>query len=388
VKRSYSANGGGAAAGQGKQSGGGDASPSGSTAQATVESEDQVASKRGSDPHKTGTDRADGNGDRPYPRPPARPNVSARAGATAQRVLASPLARKVAEETGVDLSQIRGSGPGGRITQQDVLNFKPEPKQHAGAERSAAPAPTQTQKDQPAFSARMSRGETQTIAFNKMRQTIAQRLQQSTQQLPHFYETVDIDIEELMNARERLNKSLEKTGVRLSVGDFVAKAVAVSLQKHPNVNAHFNGQTSEVKQFADVHLGMAVALENGLIVPVLRNIDQMGLVEIRQRSADLVDRARQQKLKQDELTGATFTVSNLGTHGIKHFTAIINPPEVGILAVGAAEKRAVVRDNQIVARWILSVTMSSDHRVVDGAAAADFLRTLRGLLEDPAMMLV
>jgi pyruvate dehydrogenase E2 component (dihydrolipoamide acetyltransferase) len=156
---------------------------------------------------------------------------------------------------------------------------------------------------------------------------------------------------------------------------------------HPNVNAHFNGQKNEITRFGDVNLGIAVALPDGLIVPVLRNINQMGLREIRQRSQDLAERARAGKLKQDELTGATFTVSTLGAYGVREFSAIINPPEVGILAVGAAAQRAVVRNDQLVARTMMSVTLSVDHRVVDGATAADFLRTLKSMLEEPGMML-
>src|SRR5438552_5688168 len=178
-----------------------------------------------------------------------------------------------------------------------------------------------------------------------------------------------------------MNKALEKSGVRLSVGDFVAKGVATALTQHRVINAHFNG--TEITTFPDVNLGMAVALPNGLIVPVLRNINQMGLAEIRVRSADLVDRAREQKLKQDEMTGATFTVSNLGTYGVREFSAIINPPEVGILAIGAAEKRAAVVDDQLVARTMMSLTLSADHRAVDGATAAEFLRTLKTILEQP-----
>src|SRR5438552_4369101 len=182
-----------------------------------------------------------------------------------------------------------------------------------------------------------------------------------------------------------MNKALEKSGVRLSVGDFVAKGVATALTQHRVINAHFNG--TEITTFPDVNLGMAVALPNGLIVPVLRNINQMGLAEIRVRSADLVDRAREQRLKQDELTGATFTVSNLGMFGVREFSAIINPPEVAILAVGNAEKRAVVKGDQIVPRTMMTVTLSADHRAVDGATAAEFLGVLRQLLEEPAMML-
>jgi pyruvate dehydrogenase E2 component (dihydrolipoamide acetyltransferase) len=221
-----------------------------------------------------------------------------------------------------------------------------------------------------------------------MRQVIAQRLQASKQNIPHFYESVDVDMEELNALRERLNASLEKEKIRLSIGDLIAKGVAVALLKHPNVNAHYDEKNAQIIRHGDVNLGMAVALPEGLIVPVLRGINQMGFKEIRQRSADIIDRARGQKLKQDELTGATFTVSNLGSFGVKEFSAIINPPEVGILAIGGAEKRAVVREGQIVARSTMTVTLSADHRAVDGAAAADFLRSLKGLLEEPGMMLL
>jgi pyruvate dehydrogenase E2 component (dihydrolipoamide acetyltransferase) len=186
--------------------------------------------------------------------------------------------------------------------------------------------------------------------------------------------------------RERLNKSLEGEKIRISIGDIIAKAVAGALVRHPNLNATFNG--TELTRYGDVNLGLAVALPDGLIVPVLRGINQMGLKEIRLRSAELVERARTGKLKQEDRTGATFTVSNLGTFGIREFSAIVNPPEVGILAVAAAEKRAVVRGDQIVARSTLTVTLSADHRVVDGAAAAEFLRTLKQLLEEPGLMLV
>jgi pyruvate dehydrogenase E2 component (dihydrolipoamide acetyltransferase) len=219
-----------------------------------------------------------------------------------------------------------------------------------------------------------------------MRAAIAKNLLASTQNIPHFYETIDADVEELSAMRGRLNEILEPQKIRLSLGDFIAKALAMSLLAHPAVNATFNG--TEVTRYGDVHLGMAVAIPDGLIVPVLRNIHLMGLKEIRQRSVDLVDRARAQRLRQDEMTGATFTVSNLGSFGIKEFSAIINPPQVAILAVGAAEKRPSFRAGQIVPRTMMSLTLSSDHRVVDGATAAEFLRTLKSFLEEPGMMMV
>jgi pyruvate dehydrogenase E2 component (dihydrolipoamide acetyltransferase) len=192
----------------------------------------------------------------------------------------------------------------------------------------------------------------------------------------------------LSKLRERLNAKLEKEKVRLSVADFITKAVAGALVRHPALNARFDAAKGEITQYGDVNMGLAVAIPDGLIVPVLRGVQAMGLKEIRQRSVDLYDRARAQRLKREEQSEATFTISSLGSFGIKEFSAIINPPEVGILAVGTAEKRAVVRNDQIVARTMMTVTLSCDHRVVDGATAAEFLKTLKDLLEEPGMLLV
>jgi pyruvate dehydrogenase E2 component (dihydrolipoamide acetyltransferase) len=307
------------------------------------------------------------------------------------RVRISPLARRIAQERGVDVSQIRGSGPGGRIVQADVVAFAEGKHGSAPAPAPSAPTPSgvgRTSAPSAPLPQRVPSGQKEVIALNKMRATIALRLQQSKQQIPHFYETIDIDVEGLSSVREKLNQQLEKQNVRLSISDFVNKAIASALLLHPTVNSHFNGQKNEITRFGDVNLGIAVALPDGLIVPVLRNINQMGLREIRQRSQDLAERARAGKLKQDELTGATFTVSTLGAYGVREFSAIINPPEVGILAVGAAEKRAAVRGDHLVARTMMSVTLSVDHRVVDGATAAEFLRTLKSMLEEPGMMLM
>jgi pyruvate dehydrogenase E2 component (dihydrolipoamide acetyltransferase) len=317
--------------------------------------------------------------------PPAAPDDN---GET--RVRISPLARRMAAERGVDLAQIRGSGPGGRIVQKDVeaaLSGAASQGRTPVMASIPAPAPGAPAAGKPASLApRVASGQKDVVPLTKMRATIAQRLQQAKQQIPHFYETVEADVEELLAMRSRMNDALESEGIRLSLADFIAKAIAVALVRHPQVNAHLSG--NEITRYGDVHLGMAVALPEGLIVPVLRNINQMGLKEIRQRSADLIDRARNQKLKGDEMTGATFTVSNLGTYGVKEFSAIINPPEVGILAVAAAEKRPVVRGDSIVPRTMMNLTLSADHRAVDGATAAEFLRTLKQLLEEPGMMLV
>jgi pyruvate dehydrogenase E2 component (dihydrolipoamide acetyltransferase) len=282
-----------------------------------------------------------------------------------ERIHVSPLARRIAADKNIDLHALRGSGPGGRIVKQDVLSAGP----------SAAPAP-----------AHVGNGDKQVIPLTKMRSAIARSLLSSKQNIPHYYESIDVDVEDLAKLRVELNDLLEPEKIRLSLGDFIAKAVATALLRHPALNSTFNG--TEITRWGDVHLGMAVAIPDGLIVPVLRNIHHMGLKEIRQRSVDLVDRARAQRLKQDEMTGGTFTVSNLGTFGIREFSAIINPPQVGILAIAAAEKRPVVHNDQIVARTMMTLTLSADHRVVDGAIAADFLRTLKTLLEQPGLMLV
>lgn len=307
-----------------------------------------------------------------------------------ERVVASPLAKRMAADLGVDLTKVQGTGPNGRIVQKDIEDAAAATKQAgvkpvgAGGqpERKPAPVPAPAMT----FAPKVLSGQNQVVPLTKMRITIAQRLQASKQGLPHFYETVDIDCENVLALRGRLNTAMEKEGVRLSLADFIAKALVSALRQHPVVNATFDGK--QVTMHGDVNLGMAVALPAGLIVPVLRGVDQMGLKEIRVRTADLIDRARQQRLKQEEMTGATFTISNLGNYGVREFTAIINPPEVAILAIGAAEKRPVCKGDQIVARTMMSVTLSSDHRVVDGAAAAEFLRTFRTVMEEPGLMMV
>lgn len=293
--------------------------------------------------------------------------------------MVSPMAKRLADEKRIDLGRIHGSGPGGRIVRDDVLSYI---SQSSGQ----LPAGELTAVAARGLPQRLAGGQTQVIPLNKMRLAIAKALMASKQNIPHYYETTDVDVEELIALRARLNQTLEAEKVRLSLSDLIAKILAAALLRHPALNATFNG--TEITRYGDVNLGMAVAVPDGLIVPVLRNIDQMGLKEIRLRSADLIERARAQRLKQDELTGGTFTMSNLGQYGLREFSAIINPPQVGILAIAAAEKRAVVRHDQIVSRSMLSLTLSADHRVVDGATAADFLRTLKALLEEPAMLLM
>lgn len=290
----------------------------------------------------------------------------------------SPLARRVAADKSVNLANIKGTGPGGRIVERDVLAALEQTKPNAPAPRITA---------QP-LAPILTTGQTKTVPLTKMRSAIAVALQRSKQIIPHYYESIDIDCENVQALRATLNKQLEKENIRLSIADFIAKAVAVTLMRNPTLNARFNADKGEITQYGDVNLGIAVAIPDGLIVPVLRGVNQMGLKDIRLRSADLIERARAQRLRREEQTESTFTITSLGTHGIREFSAIINPPEVGILAVGAAQQRPAVVNNQIVPRTMLTATLSADHRVVDGAVAAEFLTTLKALLEHPGLMLL
>ena len=296
------------------------------------------------------------------------------------RVKVSPLASRMAAEHGLDLRNVKGSGPGSRVVQKDILAAVGGASAVPAASAAAAPAAS--------LAPIVGSGEKKVAPISKIRSAIAAALQRSKQQVPHFYETIDIDLENVVHLRERINEQLEKEKVRVSISDFVYKAVAAALLKHPILNSRFNAEKGEVTTYGDVNLGIAVSIPDGLIVPVLRSVDRMGLREIRVRSVDLVERARQQRLKRDESSEATFSITSLGAYGLREFSAIINAPEVAILAVGAAEQRAVVRNGQIVPRTMLTVTLSCDHRVVDGAVAAAFLSTLKGLLEEPAMILV
>jgi len=305
------------------------------------------------------------------PTPAAPPDSS-------PRLRVSPLARRVAADQGVDLAHVQGTGPAGRIVQRDVLA-----RLDQGAPTSASPPPAPSP-----HAPILLTGQKKTIPLTKMRSAIAAALLRSKQTIPHYYEAIDIDMEAVAALRQRLNQRLEKDNIRLSLADFILKAVAACLVQYPALNARFNPETSEITQFGDVNLGLAVAIPDGLIVPVLRGVNQMSLRDIRIRSADLIDRARLQRLRREELSDATFTVTNLGTHGIRQFAAIINPPQVAILAIGAAQQRPAVINNQIVPRTLLTATLSADHRVVDGALAAEFLTTLKATLQEPGMMLI
>jgi pyruvate dehydrogenase E2 component (dihydrolipoamide acetyltransferase) len=307
--------------------------------------------------------------------PAAAPEAEASAeDANGQRQRVSPLAKRIAQENRVDLSLVQGTGPQGRIIERDVTAFL------------AAPPPAVMAPVAAPSAVFIEPGKTLVVPMSKMRQAIAKNLVTSKQTIPHYYTTIDVDVQELVGLRERLNAILEPQKIRLSLSDLLFRGLATALLKHPVVNATFDGQN--VTRYGDVNLGMAVSVPDGLIVPILRNVNRMGLLEIRRRTADLVDRARANRLKQDEMRGATFSVSNLGSYGVREFSAIINPPQVAILAIAAAQKRPVVRGESVVVRTMLTLTLSADHRVVDGAEGADFLRSLKGVLEEPGTMLL
>ncbi|MDP9194894.1 MAG: 2-oxo acid dehydrogenase subunit E2 [Acidobacteriota bacterium] len=302
---------------------------------------------------------------------------SAASAETTDRLRSSPLARRMARDLGVSLESVQGSGPRGRIIAADVKNAKPTP---ARAE-SAAPA-KETAKPAPLAPAPSL--ETKIIPLTAMRRTIAKRLGESTGPIPHFYLTVDYDVTNLMSVRQQL---IDITGVKVSLNDFIIRAIALALRHHPAVNASWGEDA--ITQHGEVHVGVAVATADGLITPVIRNADQKSVADIATEVRALADKAKNRRLKPDEYQGSTFTISNLGAWGIEDFTAIINPPNAAILAIGAAEPRPVVDANrQIIVRDRMKVTLSCDHRIIDGALGAEFLKTLRQYVEQPLRLVV
>ena len=285
------------------------------------------------------------------------------------RVKASPLARKMAEEQGISLSDVKGSGPQGRIVKKDIEEFD---KVAAKSAKPAAPAAEM-----------IPSGESKELKVSQMRKAIARRLAESKFTSPHFYETIDIDMKRAIDARGALN---ELSDVKISFNDFVVKACAAALRRHPAINSSWLGD--KMVQHGDVHVAVAVAIDDGLITPVIKHADKKGLAQISRETKDLAGRARDKKLQPDEFEGSTFTISNLGMFGIEEFTAIINPPNAAILAVGAIRDVPVVEKGMVVPGKRMKVTLSSDHRLVDGATAAEFLNSVRTFLENPPTMLL
>lgn len=301
------------------------------------------------------------------------------------RIFASPLARKIAAERGVDLAGLHGSGPSGRIVRRDVESAGAT---HAAPPRSQAAAPAPL----PAMGAAL---EARTIGLSNMRATIAKRLVESKQTVPHYQVTLAVNMDPLIDLREQLNAQLESQKVKLSVNDFLVRACALAIHQHPYINCSWGSDGKSLIQHPHINIGVAIALPvhedgtgGGLVVATLRDADQVGLRIISSETRRLAKKAREKGLSIDEMSDATFTISNLGMYGVEHFTAIINPPNAAILAVGAAVEKPVVRDGKIVVGHEMQMTISSDHRVIDGAMAAQYLQTVKQLLEAPASLLV
>jgi len=310
--------------------------------------------------------------------PAAKPAAAPAGG----RIFASPLAKRIAAEKGLDLSRITGSGPNGRIVKADVESAKPGAATFAAPAPAAAPRVAPPSGGQPVF---VAPGDTR-VPHTSIRKVIARRMLESKQTVPHFYLTVDLEIDALLAARQAINAVAEKKGTKVSVNDMVIKACAKALRDHPECNASWT--EDEMIQYGAVDISVAVATDRGLITPIVRNADMKGLGQIASEMKDLAARAKVGKLKLDEFQGGGFTISNLGMFGINSFSAIINPPQAMILAVGMGEERAVARNGQVVVRTMMSCTLAVDHRVVDGAMGAQYLQTLRAYIEQPAAMLV
>jgi pyruvate dehydrogenase E2 component (dihydrolipoamide acetyltransferase) len=306
------------------------------------------------------------------------------------RIFSSPLARRLAKDAGLDLNRVQGSGPHGRVIARDIEDAKSGKGLRAPGAAAQGPAIAPTMSDQQILSL-YEQGSYELIPHDGMRRTIAQRLTASVQTIPHFYETMDCDIGKLMAAREEINAAAPKDkdgkpAYKLSVNDFVIKALALALQRVPDANVSWTEAGMLKHKHSDV--GVAVALPGGLITPIVRNAESKSLSAISNEMRDLAARARARKLKPPEYLGGTTSVSNLGMFGIKDFTAVINPPQSTILAVGTGEERAVVRNGQLAVATIMSVTLSCDHRSVDGALGAELIVAFKRLIENPVMMVV
>jgi pyruvate dehydrogenase E2 component (dihydrolipoamide acetyltransferase) len=343
--------------------------------------------------------RAEAKAAPPSAPPAARPQAAqpARADAPAQpaaapnraageRIFASPLARRLAEQEGIDLSQIKGTGPQGRIVKADIEAAKGKPQAKAApvapaAPRPAAPAVGAPKEQVVALAGNIPYTE---IPHTAMRRVIARRLTEAKQTVPHFYLTVDCEIDALLKIRSEVNAKL--TDGKISVNDFVIRAVALALKKVPAANASWSDEA--ILRWNTIDVAVAVAIESGLITPIIKNADQKGLAVISAEMKDLAARAKSGKLKLEEFQGGTISISNLGMYGIKEFAAVINPPQGCIVAVGAGEQRPVVKNGALAIATMMSLTLSVDHRVVDGAVGAEFISEVKRLLEDPLLMLL
>jgi pyruvate dehydrogenase E2 component (dihydrolipoamide acetyltransferase) len=328
-----------------------------------------------------GPQSADGGaGDEPQdsaqePAPETREMEAAPEGTSLpEGVRATPLARNMARVEGIDISRVSGSGPKGRITKKDIEAFLAAPKAEAAPSLGKRPAFAQPER------------EDTTVKLTRLRQAIGRRMTESKQWYPHFYVTYEYDLDALMAARKQANAGLAEKGVKLSVNDFIVKAAAMTLRDFPNLNATLG--EGEVYHHGHINIGIAVAVEGGLLIVVVPDADSKPLSQISAEVLEKAGRVREGKVHPDDVSGSTFTTSNLGMYGVDDFTAIINPPEAAILALGAARQVPVVRDGQLAVGWRMKATISVDHRVSDGAEAADYMRAMAQYLEQPILMLV
>ena len=311
----------------------------------------------------------------PRPAPAAKANGAA----SGERVFASPLARRIAQQQGIDLKSVKGTGPRGRIVKADV---EKAPK---GAAAPAAAARGEARQALSLEQQGIPAGSYDLVPLDGMRKAIARRLTDSFRDVPHFPLTIDCEIDGLLAARARVNAMLEKSGVKVSVNDFVIKASAMALKAVPEANASYTPEGIALHHHADV--AMAVAIDGGLITPIIRKAEAKSLSQIATETKDLAARARDRKLKPEEFQGGTFSVSNLGMFGIKTFASIINEPQGAIMSVGAGIQQPVVKNGQLAVATVMSVTLTCDHRVVDGAVGAKFLQVFKAMIEDPVTML-
>ena len=324
---------------------------------------------------------------------PATAPVPAKAGngAAGGRIFASPLAKRMAEQAGIDLGLLTGSGPHGRIIKVDieraVTEGVPAKVEPAKTEKVAAPAAQSvfTPAPLPAGAIQPIGERYDEIPLGNIRKIVARRLTESKQTIPHFYLTIDCALDALLQLRKDLN-GRDGAGYKLSVNDFVIKAAALALKRVPDANASWGGD--RIYRYQDVDVSVAVAIAEGLITPIVRGADQKGLGTISNEMKDLAARARENKLKPEEFQGGSFSISNLGMFGVREFAAVINPPQACILSVGAGEQRPVVKDGALATATMMSVTLSVDHRVVDGALGAQLLQAFKGYIEDPLSMLL
>ena len=322
------------------------------------------------------------------PATPAAP-TAAPAAASGDRVIASPLAKRIAAQEGLSLSAISGSGPRGRVVKRDVDaalasgTGKAAPSAASATTGASAPAaaPTPTQGD-PVFA---NMPEFEAVANSSMRKVIATRLTASARDIPHFNISIDVEIDKLLAARKDLN-SRDGADYKISVNDFVIKAVAVALRRCPDVNVSYTDDA--ILKFKRADVSIAVAIEGGLITPIIKDAGSLGLAAISAKAKELAGKARDGKLAPEEFQGGTFTISNLGMFGVKSFNSIINPPQGGILSVGAGEQRPVVKNGALAVATVMSLTLAVDHRCIDGATAAGFAKELKAILEDPIQLLL